>query len=265
MTLSSLKSAMLRPGGKANSRTRPRWYLELAVIGAFYGIYSWVRNQFGSAAVEPGEAQANAELVIDWERSIGLYFERDLQDLFIGWVSFIQFWNLFYGLFHFAVTAFTLIWLYWRFPRHYPFWRTTGLLTTGSALVGFALFPLMPPRLLSVGGRYGGDLPETGYVDTVHELGGLWSFTEGAAETLSNQYAAMPSLHFAWAMWCFLALRKHLVHPVAKWAIAAYPWLTLFAIVVTANHYWIDAVGGLGALGLGWMGARGFHKWRNRE
>ena len=258
MALSSLKL-----GTSSKNRTRPRWYLELAVIGVFYGIYSWVRNQFGSAAVEPGEAQANAELVIDWERSIGLYFERELQDLFIGWVSFIQLWNLFYGLFHFAVTAFTLLWLYWRLPRHYPFWRTTGLCATGSALVGFAQFPLMPPRLLSAGGRYGGDLPETGYVDTVHELGGLWSFTEGAAETLSNQYAAMPSLHFAWAMWCFLALRKHLVNPVAKLAIAAYPWLTLFAIVVTANHYWIDAAGGLGALGVGWAAAWGYHRWQD--
>ncbi|WP_420639132.1 phosphatase PAP2 family protein [Candidatus Poriferisocius sp.] len=246
-------------------RLRPRWYLELAVIGAFYGIYSWVRNQFGSAAVSPSEAQANAELVIDWERSIGLYFERDLQDLFIGWVSFIQFWNLFYGLFHFAVTAITLIWLYYRFPRHYPFWRTTGLLTTGSALVGFALFPLMPPRLLSVGGTYGGDLPDTGYVDTVADLGGLWSFTSGAAEQLSNQYAAMPSLHFAWSLWCFLALRKHLTNPVAKWSLAAYPWLTLFAIVVTANHYWIDAVGGLGALGVGWAAAKGYHRLRDRR
>ena len=66
MTLSALKQG-LSPG----NRTRPLWYLELAVIGAFYGIYSWVRNQFGSAAVSPAEAQANAVLVIDWERSIG--------------------------------------------------------------------------------------------------------------------------------------------------------------------------------------------------
>ncbi|MCY4273501.1 MAG: phosphatase PAP2 family protein [bacterium] len=256
--------AARRTGAKAKTRPRPRWYLELAVIGVFYGVYSGVRNQFGSAAVEPAEAQANAELVIGWERSIGLYFERGLQDLFIDWVPFIQFWNLFYGLFHFAVTAFALIWLYWRFPRHYPFWRTTGLFTTGSALAGFALFPLMPPRLLSAGGDYGGDLADTGYVDTVHDLGGLWSFTSGAAEQISNQYAAMPSLHFAWAMWCFLALRQHLARPVAKWALAAYPWLTLFAIVVTANHYWIDAAGGLGALGLGGAGAWGYHRWRNR-
>jgi len=85
-----MKPSRLKRGAKGKSRTRPRWYLEVAVIGAFYGIYTWVRNQFGSAAVEPAEAQANAELVIEWERSIGLYFERGLQDLFIGWVSFIQ-------------------------------------------------------------------------------------------------------------------------------------------------------------------------------
>ena len=169
--------AARRTGAKAKTRPRPRWYLELAVIGVFYGVYSGVRNQFGSAAVEPAEAQANAELVIGWERSIGLYFERGLQDLFIDWVPFIQFWNLFYGLFHFAVTAFALIWLYWRFPRHYPFWRTTGLFTTGSALAGFALFPLMAPRLLSAGGglrgrpgrhRLRGHRPRSGRAVVVH-------------------------------------------------------------------------------------------------
>ena len=247
------------------TRKRPRWYLELLIIAIFYGIYSAIRNEFGSATVKPAEAQANAELIIEWERSIGLYFERGLQDLFIGWVWFIQFWNLFYGLFHFAVTAFALIWLYWRFPRYYRFWRTTGLMTTGSALVGFAVFPLMPPRLLSVGGRYGGNLLDTGYVDTVAEIGGLWSFTEGAAEQVSNQYAAMPSLHFAWSLWCFLALRQHLSHPLARLALAAYPWLTLFAILVTANHYWLDAVGGLGALGVGASLAWAYHRWRDSK
>lgn len=262
-------SVFRRKGSKSKttecSRVRPRWYLELAVIAIFYGIYSAVRNTFGSAAVEPAEAQANAELIIRWERKIGLYFERWLQDLFIDWVWFIQFWNLFYGLFHFAVTAFALIWLYWCFPRHYPFWRTTGLMTTGLALVGFALFPLMPPRLLAAGGDYGGTMADTGYVDTVAEIGGLWSFTEGAVEQVSNQYAAMPSLHFAWSLWCFLALRPHLTRPLSKVAMAAYPWLTLFAILVTANHYWLDAVGGLGALCVGAGLAWAYHRWRNTD
>jgi len=63
-------------------------------------------------------------------------------------------------------------------------------------------------------------------------------------ESLSNQYAAMPSLHFAWALWSYLAVRKHLSTNSLKFVMALYPLFTIFAIVVTANHYWIDAVGG---------------------
>ncbi|HYF46484.1 MAG TPA: phosphatase PAP2 family protein, partial [Acidimicrobiales bacterium] len=94
-------------------------------------------------------------------------------------------------------------------------------------------------------------------IDTLARYGGLWSFDSGAMERISNQYAAMPSLHFAWSTWTFLVLFPHLRHAASRLAIAAYPWLTLFAIIVTANHYWLDAVGGavvLGAgVGLSWL------------
>ena len=68
---------------------------------------------------------------------------------------------------------------------------------------------------------------------------------------LSNQYAAMPSLHFAWAMWCTLVLVPALKSRWAKAPAIIYPGFTLFAIVVTANHYVLDAAGGLVVLGLG--------------
>ena len=232
-----------------------RWWLELAVLGSFYGVYTVTRNQFGSAAVEWPVAFDNAELVIDAEEALGLYFEADLQDLFIDQIAFIQFWNLFYGTFHFAVTAFALIFLFFRFPRDYPRWRTIGLATTGLALIGFSLFPLMPPRLLGDCGQYGACLAGTGFVDTVADIGGLWSFDSGTGQKLSNQYAAMPSLHFAWALWCVMVIYPRVTHPLTKLSIVLYPPLTLYAIIVTANHYWLDAVGAVGVLALGyWLG-----------
>ena len=65
---------------------------------------------------------------------------------------------------------------------------------------------------------------------------------------ISNQYAAMPSLHVAWAIWCALAAVPVLRSRWTRLALASYPWLTLFAVMVTANHYWIDAVGALAAV-----------------
>lgn len=246
-------------------RLRLRWWKELLIIGTFYVVYSAVRNMFGSAAVDWPAAYDNARAVIDIERAIGLYQETRIQDWFIDWTPFIQFWNLFYGTFHFAVTAFVLFWLYVKFPWDYPRWRAIGLATTGLALVGFSLFPLMPPRLLGNCGVYGACLPDSGFIDTVTEVGGLWSFDSGAGQKLSNQYAAMPSMHFGWSLWCFIILWPRIRNPIGRTLAAIYPWLTLFAIVVTANHYWLDAIGGALALGLGYVLGTAYWQLRSRQ
>ena len=239
-----------------------RWWVELLLVGIFYGVYSFCRNLFGSAAVDWTVAYENALEVIDVEEALGLYIEEDVQDLFVDWTPFIQFWNVFYGSFHFGVTAFALLFLWFKFPRDYPLLRTTGLATTGLALIGFSLYPLMPPRLLGDCGEYGACIADTGYVDTMREIGGLWSFDSGTAQKLSNQYAAMPSLHIGWAVWSTIALYPRVKSGVAKTLVALYPWATLFTIVVTANHYWIDAIGGLGGLALGYLIALAIHsRW----
>ncbi len=250
---------------RTRSRLGLRWWHELLAAFAFYAVYSTIRNRFGSAAVSPERALDHARTVIDWERSLRLFVEEDVQAWFVtagetgldygfaGARSFLQFWNVFYGTFHFAVTAGAMVWLFRRFPRDYPTWRNTLALTTGLALVGFSLFPLMPPRLLTDCGAFGACLDEYGFVDTLADIGGLWSFDSGTMQKVSNQYAAMPSLHFAWSMWSLLALFPRLSSRRARILVAAYPALTLWAIVVTANHYWIDAVGGGVILAVGYL------------
>ena len=229
-----------------------RWWVEVLLVLGFYVVYSTIRNLFGSESISAADALANAERIIDLERSIGLYLELDLQQAFVDHRWFIQFWNLFYGTFHFAVTVFALVWVYRRFPHLYARHRSTFLCTTGLALAGFALFPLMPPRLLSNGGEFGGCLATLHpYVDTVTDVGGLWSFDSGTMQSVSNQYAAMPSLHFAWATWCALVIWPIVSNRTARGLVAAYPIATLFAVIVTGNHFWLDAVGGLVVLGAG--------------
>ena len=238
-----------------NQEFRPlKWWVEIGLTLAFYVVYSAIRNQFGSALGDSvrEESFRNAERVIDLQRSIGLYFEERVHTFFLEWDAFIVFWNVFYGTFHFAVTIGAMVILFARYPRRYTFMRSTLAATTTVALVGFAFFPLMPPRLLgNCDSRFGACEPGFDFVDTLVDPGGLWSFESGTMETISNQYAAMPSLHVAWAVWCTVALYPVLRSRWSRRAIVAYPILTLFAIVVTANHYWIDAVGGLLALGIG--------------
>jgi hypothetical protein len=234
---------------------RLRWWREVVYIAVFYGVYSVIRNQFGSAAVSDATALRHALEIIDIERDLHSFVEHDIQRWFLDWRAFIQFWNLFYGTFHFVVTAFCIVWLFRRFPERYIRWRTTLACTTALALIGFATYPLMPPRLLP-------DFDSSfQFVDTLKVYGGLWSFDSGAMAKVSNQYAAMPSLHFAWAMWCALVLVPTVPKVWMKALAVAYPVLTLFAVVVTGNHYWLDAAGGALILGVGYLGGSLWDQW----
>ncbi|MGH9181661.1 MAG: phosphatase PAP2 family protein [Acidimicrobiales bacterium] len=219
-----------------------RWWHEVALVAVFYAVYSFIRNTQGSASVSEAHALRNALSIVRIEEALGLYRERALQGAFLGWRAFIEFWNFFYGSFHFVVTVFALVWLFRRFPDRYRRWRNTLAATTALALIGFAAFPLMPPRLMP---------SPYGFVDTLRAYGSPWSFESGPVSKVSNQFAAMPSLHMAWAVWSTLALLPALRRTLSKVIAAVYPFLTLFAIVVTANHFFLDALGGLAVLGLG--------------
>lgn len=220
---------------------RSNWWREVLIVVAFYGLYTLVRDLRGDKPVSVEQAFTNARRIIHLERFVGLFHERFLQDSILPdrWV--IRLCDDFYGTFHFVITILVLVLLFWRFPTRYRQWRNTLALTTALALIGFYFFPLMPPRLLPA---------HYGFVDTLKVVGGLWNFSSGPITDVSNQYAAMPSLHTAWATWSAWALSS-ILHPKwAKVAVFLYPAFTIFAIVVTANHYYADAIAGLLLLGV---------------
>lgn len=225
-----------------------RWYREVALVLGYYALYTMVRNHFGSATVSPAVALTNARRVIGLERTLGLYFEPSLQNGLLPWTSLLRACNIFYGSLHFIVTGGVMVWLYRVHPERYRYWRRVLVATITLALIGFMAFPLMPPRLLSDGGIFGGGAGEFHFVDTLAQVGGLWSFGSEGMKSISNQYAAMPSLHIGWSCWCVLAAAPVTRSAAARAAFLLYPLLTLFTIIVTANHYWIDGVGGLVAL-----------------
>lgn len=269
---------MLSPTRPADAAS-PRlfWWKEVLIIGVFYSIYSFVRNQFGSARLGSTgvltEAFDNAIEIIRLEQALGLYHERGIQRLFLDNRTFLQFWNTFYGTAHFVVTVTTFVCLY-RFARpRFVRWRNTLACTTALALVGFSTYPLMPPRLLTVAGPYGGSrlinsvnssIP-VDFVDTLKVYGGPWSFDSGTMTTISNQFAAMPSLHCAWALWCALALWPLFQRWWQRALLAAYPAATVFCIVVTGNHYGLDAVGGFATLLAGFALGSWLHQINQRR
>jgi len=229
-------------GDRPRTPARLRWWKEILTVAVFYGVYSFVRNTQGSASVSHLSAFHNARRIIHLEELFGLYHERAIQHVFLRWEGLMETWNLFYGTFHFFVTIAIMVLLFRKFPERYRRWRNVLAATTALALVGFAVYPLMPPRLLP---------SSYGFVDSLKAYGSLWSFDSGAMHKISNQFAAMPSLHFAWSMWCACAVLPALRHTWAKALAALYPVVTLAAIVITANHYVLDAVGGAVVLGAG--------------
>jgi hypothetical protein len=255
------------------------WWKEALIAIAFYLVYSWTRNQFGSnrlAADGVAEhAFHNAERVIRFERFVGWFHEESIQDWFQGLDWVIQAMNTFYGVAHFVITLAVFVLLFFKRKAVFPQWRNTLAAMTALAIVGFALFPLMPPRLLDEScADYGGACIESdlrpegggfGFVDTLSVYGGPWSFDSEGMADISNQYAAMPSLHIGWATWSAIAMWPLLRRAWQKWAILAYPLLTLLVIVVTANHYFLDAVGGLAIFVAGSMIGWGIHRWNQRR
>ena len=142
--------------------------------------------------------------------------------------------------------------LYLRFPDDYPLWRNTLLVGTLLGLIGFATFPLMPPRLLdTVAGH-----PPFGYVDTLVRYPTFWSFDTSAMKAISNQYAAMPSLHCGWALWACAVFLPRVRSWWAKALAVANPVVTILVVVITANHYLLDAVGGAVIFSIGYGVAR---------
>ncbi len=256
-------------GAQVDEPRQLRWWFEIGFVLVFYGVYTLVRNTFGSngsatgGRINPlavGHALGHANDVIHIERSLGLFVEPHLQRWYLSlpYDGFIRVWNIYYGTFHFVVPIAALIWLFRRDPESYPRWRNALAATTGLALIGFAGYTLMPPRLLDFTGAYGACNPayalhctRHGFVDTLARYGGLWSFGSGAMADISNQYAAMPSLHIGWSTWCALVLTPRVRRPWTKALCVLYPLATLWCILVTANHYWLDALGGLVTLTVG--------------
>ena len=155
----------------------------------------------------------------------------------------------------------------------FPVWRNSLAIMTGLAIVGFALFPLMPPRLLDKPcDHYGGACiasdvrPEGGFgfTDTLSVYGGPWSFDSDEMASISNQYAAMPSMHIGWSR-CAVAVWPLLRRRWQRAVVFLYPLATLFCIIVTANHFWLDGAGGLLCFAVGTLAGWGLYRWNQNR
>lgn len=211
----------------AGSHRRPGVLREVLLIVVLFLVYRLVRlaiTGHDTLAVE------NAWWVWAVERALWLPDEEALQDWFIQWPDLLRAANWYYVGVHFPLTAAFLAWGWWRrAPADYRWARRLITVLTGLALIGHVLMPLAPPRMLR----------SLGFLDTMATYGP--SAYSGSAATVANQFAAMPSLHVGWALLIAVVV-VHTARSPWRWLTLAHPALTLAVVVVTANHFWVDAL-----------------------
>ncbi|GGP41526.1 inositol phosphorylceramide synthase [Streptomyces sindenensis] len=222
---------------------RPRLWFEILLIAVSYWLYSLVRN---AVPEQKAAALRNADWIWSAEKTLGLAFEESVNHAVNSVTWLIVSMNYYYATLHFVVTIGVLVWLFRRHPGRYAATRLVLFATTAVALLGYYLYPLAPPRLMN----------GANFIDTVlvHETWG--SMASGNFKNMSNQYAAMPSMHIGWSLWCGLTIFALASVPWARVLGLLYPTLTLVVIVATANHFWLDAVGGMACLAFGYAVSR---------
>ncbi|MEV0910780.1 bifunctional glycosyltransferase 87/phosphatase PAP2 family protein [Streptomyces hokutonensis] len=223
--------------------TRPNLLLELLLIRVTYAAYQQVRLAATGGTNAGGRATAehHGRQILDIERFLHIDIEHAVNHWVVK-VDFLrEFFNFYYESFHFVVPLSVMAVLYWRRPVDYRWARSSLGFATLLALVGFWLYPLAPPRLL----------PGLGIIDTVHGVQDFSKPDYGTLTALTNQYAAMPSLHFGWSLWCGVVIA--IIAP--KWWMKAlgllHPFFTVSAIVATGNHWVLDAAGGAAVVAAG--------------
>jgi hypothetical protein len=227
---------------------------ELALLVGLYSIYGAGRAVIG---VQVSKAYARGTDILHVETLLHLDVEGPLNRLVMAVPAVALAFCYAYATLHYVVTPMVLGWVAWRHRDGYRRARAAMVVMTLSGLVVYALLPTAPPRLL-------GD----GLVDAMaHFAGSGWWGDAASApkglEGLSNQYAAMPSLHVGWAVWCALCLRRHAGSQLVRRLAPAYPALVALVVIATANHYLLDAVAGALFAGLGWWAATALEQFKD--
>ncbi len=187
----------------------------------------------GVAEGDRAQAFANGAWVIDVEKATGTFFEPGLQSalLDMGWLVDAANWA--YMNSHFVVTTTFLVWLYVFRNSNFYFVRNMFMVAMGLALVGYTLMPTAPPRMF----------PAEGFVDTITAYAPA-GHDSGLVKLFINPYAAIPSMHCAFALMIGITGAMIVRHNYARVLWSLYPLMVFFVVVVTANHFWLDAAAG---------------------
>ncbi|HSZ04224.1 MAG TPA: phosphatase PAP2 family protein [Solirubrobacteraceae bacterium] len=212
---------------------RTRWWVEALTIAWLCWVYDAITNL---APLRVHAALSHGQGILSVERSLHIDVEHTLDRWMAAHHTLGLLVSDYYDNAHFIVTLGLLGWLWWRRADIYRPLRNALVLANVIAFVVFWLFPVAPPRMLP------------GFVDVVAATHAIGSWHTGALASAANQYAAMPSLHIAWAVWCTVVVWRISSRRWLRALAVIYPFVTAFAVLSTGNHYVLDLLGGLATI-----------------
>ena len=220
---------------------------EIGLVALAFLLYFLVR---GAVVNRHSEALRNANQIIDIERALGIFWEPRLQEVVLNRRPLVDLFNFIYFWLDFPLIVVVGLGLYF-FRRHqYTVARDAILLSGAIALIIYNLYPVMPPRLL----------PSGEFVGTIEKYNQL-SYQAQSMQAFVNPYAAVPSLHFGWAMIIGGSIVLATRNPLVRAFGVLLPWAQMAAIVFTANHYIVDAFAGLVVCLAGLVLAAAMQRW----
>jgi len=223
---------------------------QVLLFMAAYQLYRLTRG-FVSHPEAAATAFSNARDLIGIERTLNIFVEPSIQAFTSGQQWLLDGASWMYINAQTSVTLGALAWLYLFRNKSFYFVRNMFLVAFGIALIGYSAFPTAPPRFF----------PEWGFFDAVSDFAGVPQDSV-TINNLFNPYAAVPSMHVAFALMIGIPLSRLVRWRALKVFWAIYPLLVVFVIVATANHFIADAVLGAGAAGLGALAARALARTR---
>lgn len=232
------------PRAAAIARMARLFAKDFAILVAVIGVYFLLR---GIAPTRIEASVATTNVLIDIERSLGLFWEPQVQEWSIRSTAVREFANFVYAYLHFPVLGFVGAVLWFRRRDDFAFVRNVMFLSMLIGLVFYYALPAAPPRLMELHGH------DLGFVDTI--FGTETSVQYAQPSLILNEYAAIPSFHFGWILLAQLAVYRHTANRLARGAAVTLTVVMTWAIVASANHLFIDMVLGGAVIGFAWWTA----------
>ena len=241
-------SARTRTRGRILPKGWPDFLLQLFLFALVDLAYESSRML---ATGDVATAFVHARDVVSVEQTFGFFNEISVQRFALAHPHILDVANLTYFHAHFGVTTVFMFWLYLRRNNYYYFIRNIVFASMLIALAGYMLYPTAPPRMLT----------DLGFTDTLEKFASI-NHDSGAVLSLSNPFAAVPSVHT-----CFSLIIGLSCFFLVKWRPLGilwlfYPALIIFSIVATGNHFWLDAILGAFVAVIAFTIARAIEKIR---